>query len=395
MLVFVLEHLHTAAPVPAWVPSLVLAVGSSALALGLALSHPPKRQPIQLALDHDHDHHSPGTEPLAVARLEQDDEADPSSFYPRLRLHKLATTVTLVTLLAVELFRAAWDATVFGTPRWTLWIERLSPLALWGTASVVSLVSLPLSNSRRSIDLHWRFTVALFALAAAAFALTLLRLVLPRTTGWSFLPPRTLDDAHLYTAQLALVLTTSTLTLAAFLLTGTTPRCAPLVHPKTHQPVVTLASCSPFGYLLFNWVTPVLHQCYSSDSIDETSLPALPAADRAHNLWERFRLTDGLMARAPKRWNRLLYRLIVVNARLFAWQIALSVTNALLYYVPAAFLQRLVGFLEARGTDQEQTIQWAYVYVIGLFAGIVVESLVSGQLWFGASLSPFPSSRLT
>ncbi|KPV72284.1 uncharacterized protein RHOBADRAFT_39718 [Rhodotorula graminis WP1] len=88
------------------------------------------------------------------------------------------------------------------------------------------------------------------------------------------------------------------------------------------------------------------------------------------------------MARAPNRWNRLLYRLVVVNRRLFAWQVALSVLNALLYYVPAAFLQRLVGFLEARGTDEAQTLQWAYVYVIGLFAGIVVESLVSGQLWF-------------
>ncbi|GAA5926134.1 hypothetical protein JCM3775_005214 [Rhodotorula graminis] len=401
MLVFALEALHhKSAPVPAWVPSLVLALGSTALALGLAVSHPPKRQPIQLAPDHDDDH---GAQPLDRAHLELDDEADPSSFYPRLRLHKLATTVTVVTLLAVELFTAAWEATVFGTPAWTVWIERLSPLALWGTASVVSLVSLPLSNSRRSIDVHWRFTVALFALTASAFFLTLLRLVLPRTTGWSFLPPRNLAPVdpytdlvftrattlstnaapdHVYTAQLALVLTTSILTLVAFLLTGTTPRCARLVHPKTHQPVVTLASCSPFGYLLFTWVTPVLHACYSSDSIDDKSLPALPAADRAHNLWERFRVTDGLMARAPNRWNRLLYRLVVVNRRLFAWQVALSVLNALLYYVPAAFLQRLVGFLEARGTDEAQTLQWAYVYVIGLFAGIVVESLVSGQLWF-------------
>lgn len=400
MLVFALEHLHKAstAPVPPWVPSLVVALGSTALALALAVSHPPTRSPIQLPPDDDHD---AGTDALALPpNLEQDDEADPHHFYPRLRLRKLATSALVVTLLAIELFKAAWQATVLGTPRWTVWIERLSPVVLWGTASVVSLVSLPLSNSRRSIDLHWRFTISLFALATAALFLSLVRFVLPRSTGWSFLPPRTLPS-NIYTAQLALVITTSILTLAAFLLSGTTPRCAPLVNPATGQPVVALPSSSPLTYLLFDWITPVLHACYASDSIDAESLPALAAADRAHNLWEGIRRSGGLMASAPRGWNRLLYRLCVVNRRLFAWQMALSVVNAVLYYSSAFFLQKLVGFLEARGTDQAQTLQWAYVYVIGLFAGIVIESLVSGQLWFGAlalslsSNSPQASTALT
>ncbi|BGP39463.1 hypothetical protein JCM10449v2_003413 [Rhodotorula kratochvilovae] len=378
MLVFALERLAHAAPVPPWVPAATLAALSAAVVLALALSHPPKRQPIQLP---DDDDNLPTDADRALAQPEHDDEADPDAFYPTQRIRKLATAATVVTLCALELFRAGWEATALGTNAWRDWAERLSRIALWGTAAAISLASLPLSNSRRSIDLHWRYTIALFTLSSAALLVALLRLLLPRSTGLSLLPSRALP-AHLYTAQLALALTTALLTLAAFLLTGTTPRCAPLVDARTRRPVVALPASSPLTYLLFGWITPVLRASYTAASLDAATLPALPAADRARTLWDQIRRSGPLAAAAPRGWNRLLYRLVRVNARLFALQVALSVVNAVLYYVPAFFLQRLVRFLEMRGTADAQTMQWAYVYVVGLFAGAVVESLVEGQLWF-------------
>ncbi|GAA5827202.1 hypothetical protein JCM3770_000322, partial [Rhodotorula araucariae] len=375
MLVFALEHLATHRPtVPACLPSLALALIAAVTALALVLSHPDKRPHGDIYLQHDHHDDT-------LAEPEHDDEADPAAFYPRQRTLKLATAASLVSLLALELFRAAWEATAIGPNLYTDWIDRLGPVALWATAAALSIASLPLSNSKRDIDLHWRYTIAVFTLASAALLVALLRLVLPRSTGLSLLPDPALP-AHLYTAQLALALTALLLTLAAFLLSGSTPRCAPLVHPTSRRPVVSLPSCSPLTYLVFAWITPVLRSSYTSASLDAATLPALPAADRARTLWDQIRRSAPLAAAAPRGWNRLLYRLVRINARLFAWQVALSVVNAVLYYVPAFFLQRLVRFLEQRGTAEEQSMQWAYVYVVGLFAGAVIESLVEGQLWF-------------
>jgi ABC-type multidrug transport system fused ATPase/permease subunit len=71
--------------------------------------------------------------------------------------------------------------------------------------------------------------------------------------------------------------------------------------------------------------------------------------------------------------------------------------NAVLYYLPAFFLQRLVSFLENRPKGTDASLQWGYVYCVGLLVSAVIEAIVSGQLWFSASdfLTLVPSDRHT
>lgn len=73
----------------------------------------------------------------------------------------------------------------------------------------------------------------------------------------------------------------------------------------------------------------------------------------------------------------------------------LSILNAVLYYLPAFFLQRLVSFLEDRPKGSTESLQWGYVYCVGLLVGALAEAIVGGQLWFSAFffsvLLSFPS----
>ncbi|KAL7336764.1 P-loop containing nucleoside triphosphate hydrolase protein [Rhodotorula toruloides] len=162
---------------------------------------------------------------------------------------------------------------------------------------------------------------------------------------------------------MAILLASTSLQLAAFLLLGTTPHSAPLIHPShtPAKPIITLPSTSPLSLLLFSWISPVLHTSYTSaEPMDEGTLPAIPAADRAPNAWRKIKESKELMHKAPRGWNPLLWRIVVVNRRLFFWLL----------------------FLEERPTSPDQSLQWGYVYCVGLLVGAVVESLVSGQLWF-------------
>ncbi|BGP24141.1 ATP-binding cassette transporter [Rhodotorula toruloides] len=380
MLVFALAALHRSRAVHPYIPQLALTVPASIASSIIALSLPRTRaQPIQLQDDDS-----------CGERTDADREVDPDHFYPRLRrTSKAPACVTLTALLASELFRIGWEPLVFGANGWRDWVERAARIVLFTLTFSLSLLSLPhpIPRSSTSLRTHWRLTVLLFALSSSALALTLLRWLLPRSTGLSLLPPREAYGSTVYAAQMAISLASTALQLAAFVILGTTPRSAPLVHPtKPNKPIISLPSTSPLSLLLFSWISPVLHHNSSSalsEPMSEETLPAIPAAYRAREAWRKVKESKGLMEQAPRGWNPLLWRIVSVNRGLFFWQISLSVMNAVLYYVPAFFLQRLVLFLENRSSpDSDQSLRWGYVYCVGLLVGAVVESLVSGQLWF-------------
>lgn len=184
--------------------------------------------------------------------------------------------------------------------------------------SVTSLV-IEHNSSVGAIEQHWRLTVASFVLSTLVVFVSLVRLVLPRSAGLSPFPSPLLSTA-VYRASLALVITATLLEIGVFLLLGSIPRCASLVHPITGKEIVTQPSCSPISYMLFVWITPVLKLAYHADIIGEDMLPSLPAADRAKNGWDRIRASEHLMNEAPKGWNALLWRIVVVNKRLFIWR---------------------------------------------------------------------------
>jgi len=143
--------------------------------------------------------------------------------------------------------------------------------------------------------------------------------------------------------------------------------------------------------------------------MNEKDLPVLASQDRATNLWEGIKDSKHLMNSAPRGVNRLLWRVLVINKKLFIWRehpfpssyfsmliadLALDIEsilaciNAVLYYLPAFFLQRIVHFLELREqiklpedpNTEYTTSSWGYLFCAGLLISAVAESLIAGQV---------------
>ncbi|GAA5944109.1 uncharacterized protein JCM15063_005316 [Sporobolomyces koalae] len=383
MLVFALQRLQAPPRAASIAPQLAL-VGLEAIAAVYLVATRPKGPPIQLSTT------SNSGGPLLI---ERDEESEPDKFYPKLRARKLATLAANGIVLAVTLFRLGWELSVVDDFAWRRAVERAAEIVFWSFTSTLALLSFPLSNSYTSIDRHWAYTVTLTALTGTSLAVTLLRILLPQSTHLSLLPS-TLLPKYLYVPSLILLIISTVFQLVAFALAGTTPRCAPLVHSKTRKPVSLITSCSPLSFLFFGWLSPVLASglvaAQKEESLDEKYLPILSANDRAVNLWERIKGSAKLMDQAPRGVNRLLWRVLIVNKRLFIIQTALACVNSVLYYLPAFFLQRIVHFLELReqvkipeDPDTEYTTRaWGYLFCAGLLASSAIEALVAGQLWF-------------
>lgn len=61
---------------------------------------------------------------------------------------------------------------------------------------------------------------------------------------------------------------------------------------------------------------------------------------------------------------------------------ALALLNSVLYYAPAFFLRKIIEFLElSEGSDNKSTAL-GYTYCAGLLIAMLLESIVSGQLWY-------------
>ncbi|GAA6039699.1 hypothetical protein JCM8097_001359 [Rhodosporidiobolus ruineniae] len=402
MLVFALQAIHAAGPlVPPVVFPFALLATAAVIGTVLLLLH-PKQPAIQLPTTTVNGVPlTPGEKRYKEPDVEQVDLAE-RHFLPDVRKRKLITSCTVAGLVTVAVFKLAWHGLLgFVGGGWQKLVEDIVEVVVWSFALALSLLSLPhplAPNSPRSAATHWRLTLSLFALLTLSLTFTAFRLILPRSTGLSLLPEPELDGTvkHIERSLLGASIFLQT---AGFLLVGQTPRSAPLIVARARgskQPqkrVLALPSSSPLSYLLFSWVTPILSRAYKAsrdpthaeEPLDEASLPALPAAERAINVWEGVKGTQSWMEpqNVPRGWNALLWRIVRVNRPLFIIQASLSVLNAGLYYLPAFFLQRLVAFLEERPPPGEtRSMQWGYVYCIGLFASAVFEAIVSGQLWF-------------
>lgn len=165
---------------------------------------------------------------------------------------------------------------------------------------------------------------------------TLLRFILP--TSASVLPEPSIPRATRIASIVITALSTA-LQFVAFALAGTTKRCAPqgkrennvatdhtadganglaLTTSQILKPVSEFSSCSPISFVLFSWMTPVLNTGAKLESMSQDDLPALCANDRAPNLFEQIKKTT---AHTRPQWiNGLLWRLLLVNKRLFLWR---------------------------------------------------------------------------
>lgn len=166
--------------------------------------------------------------------------------------------------------------------------------------------------------------------------MTILRLIIP--TSVSIIPDPDEPRGPFLTAIVLDVLI-AVLQAAAFLLAGTTQRCAPegkyvapikieaallggeaapIGEKQILRPVSAITSSSPIAYLFFNWLTPVLQHGATVESLSEDDLPLLGANDRAPNLFDAIKKEEGI--KGPSWANRLLWQVLIVNKRLFAWR---------------------------------------------------------------------------
>lgn len=212
--------------------------------------------------------------------------------------------------------------------------------------------------------------------------------------------------------------TIASLSFLAFLIAGTIPR-APAYHfhslytysvrsdlaDKNIANVSKNIEASVLGMLMFSWVTPVIKEGSSKVQMGLDDLPHLSASFRTVTLFRNFRKAarksvesaiaskkfliandlegprDGL-GYAPKIFNRLLWRLLVVNRFTFSLNCLLAFVTAALYYLPAFFLRKLLTFLEADRDVQERDKTLGYAYCLGLLLSLVLDAIATGQLWY-------------
>lgn len=60
----------------------------------------------------------------------------------------------------------------------------------------------------------------------------------------------------------------------------------------------------------------------------------------------------------------------------------MALLNSVLYYAPAFFLRKIVEFLENEDGPDTKSAAMGYTYCAGLLIAMVLESIVSGQLWY-------------
>lgn len=119
---------------------------------------------------------------------------------------------------------------------------------------------------------------------------------------------------------------------------------------------------------------------YSAESLEIGDLPIVSFDMRATHLFRNMRnamknVKPTMLCWKPKPGSgwQVGIRLIKLNALVLFSQITLAALAAVLFYVPAFFLRRLVAYLE---TDPERLHRgWGIVYALGLFVGGVVQTL--------------------
>lgn len=162
---------------------------------------------------------------------------------------------------------------------------------------------------------------------------------------------------------------------------------------------------SVLSMLMFNWVTPVITAGSSKVQMGLDDLPHLSASFRTVTLYKNFRKAarksveraisskrptiandiegprDGL-GYAPHWFNRLLWRLLVVNRWAFSLNCFLAFVTAILYYLPAFFLNRLLQFLEVENRVERRDKTMGYAYCFGLLLSLILDAIATGQLWY-------------
>lgn len=213
-------------------------------------------------------------------------------------------------------------------------------------------------------------------------------------------------------------MTIAALSTVAFVLAGTIPRRPPYhfrspytytvqsdTGDKHRANVSGVIEASVLSILLFGWVTPVVRNGSTKDQLELDDLPHLDASFRTVNLYRKFRSAvkasvekhqaknqstsaamgnpprDGL-GYAPRIFNRLLWRVLVVNKKAFIMNCTLAFVTATLYYLPAFFLQKVVSYLEVSNEGKQQNRALGFAYCFGLLLALLLDAITTSALWY-------------
>ncbi|OCH85275.1 hypothetical protein OBBRIDRAFT_815142 [Obba rivulosa] len=124
----------------------------------------------------------------------------------------------------------------------------------------------------------------------------------------------------------------------------------------------------------------------TSSSLEIGDLPIVPANMRATVLFanmraamRRWKLRIGSWRPKPGSGWELEYRIVRVNLPIMTAVIVLAAIAAVLFYVPAFFLQQTIVYLKNDPSREHRG--WGWVFCAELFFSNVISQLVTGQLW--------------
>ncbi|KAI0821920.1 multidrug resistance-associated ABC transporter [Trametes gibbosa] len=318
---------------------------------------------------------------------------DEDRFWYKMRLRKLAISAFLAIVLALQTVSLGWSIAE----------EDRANIAVYSVHIAFALYTLVIAarsvNQTNSAHAH-----AVIHLSVLTFLATLL------FTITALLPSKPLPVISVLQSSVvpvALWYTVYALYAVSMALVATAPR-GPLLHfpsskiysDKTLMQVTSnyednvcgITNASVLDFLLFSYTTKVVMLGNTSESLEIGDLPIVPADMRATTIFagmraagRRWKLKIGSWQPRPGTGIELAYRLLRVNGLTMSVVICLASMCAVLFYVPAYFLKRVVQYLEV---DQAREFRgWGFLFCAALFASHATTQILTGQLWSLATTS--------
>ncbi|KAH7104982.1 multidrug resistance-associated ABC transporter [Auriculariales sp. MPI-PUGE-AT-0066] len=355
-----------------------------AAAVSATIRWTSRRQHGQIMLKDDDEELTSKNDPFYFATAEDKADGillDEDVFWRKMRARKLCLCIILITNIGVLVAALVMRAGA----------ENLSHKAFaLGVRILFTAYCLTISVlwvAEDTIDKHWSTTIQLASLVSLEFSLLVFTSVLP---GQGTASP--LSTTLLRYLSLALNGVVSIICI-------TTPR-GPHVHFPTSRIVSDdkatgqlennvsgYANASILSRVMFSWVTPVVWLGHISETFEIKDLPIVTAEVRATRIFQSTR--HALRTIQLPRWFQpkhgsgwtLLYRLAILNKRMFGIEFALTAVLAAALYLQPFFIERLVRLLERRDAGEAPDLAWGWMYCLGLFAGTAVIYVLMGQVW--------------
>ncbi|KAI0631359.1 ABC transporter type 1, transmembrane domain-containing protein [Trametes polyzona] len=312
---------------------------------------------------------------------------DEERFWSKMRLRKLAVTAILAIILAIQAVSLGWSIAE----------DDRTNIAVYSLHVAFALYTLVLA-ARAINQTYSQHSSSIIHLSALTFFATVL------LTITALLPSQPLPVVSVFQSSvtpLALWYTVYALYAICMAIIVTTPRGPPLHFPsskiysdKTLMQVTSnyednvcgMPSVSVLDYLLFSYTTKVVMLGYTSESLEIGDLPIVTADMRATATFARMRaairrwkLKIGSWRPRPGSGIELAYRLLRVNAPAMTAVIVLAAISAVLFYVPAYFLKRVVQYLEIDNAREFRG--WGFLFCVALFASHATTQILTGQMW--------------